>query len=302
VCRPAASACDVAEFCTGDTATCPADAIIPEGASCNDGSPCTFDDRCSQGVCSGTPTPDTCIDDFLCYRVRNTAGTPPFVLIPSVNLVDQFENADHQVQKPFHLCTPANKNAEGTIDPATHGETYRIRPVPGSPRHVPQANVKVTNQIGTIRLDTVRPDLLFVPTAKSLISSPAPPNPASHRVDHYKCYKVRVTRGTPKFPDSVFVSATDQFTSPARSFRLKKPKHLCTAVDKNGEGVENPQIHVLCYQAKGAPPRHEKRVGLFVNNQFGPEQLDTRKEAEFCIPSTTSLSPSGAFIDGEAAF
>jgi hypothetical protein len=300
-CRPAVDACDVTEFCTGESDACPANVIIPEGASCNDGSPCTFDDRCFSGVCSGTPTPDTCIDDFLCYKVGITAGTPPFTPIPSVNLVDDFENENHQVLKPRHLCTPANKNAEGTLDAVTHGKTYRLRGVPGSPRHVPQTNIKVTNQIGSIRLDTIRPDLLFVPTAKSLVSSPTPPNPASHRVDHYKCYKVRVTRGTPKFPDTVFVSATDQFTNTARQFRLKKPRHFCTAVDKNGEGVDNPLIHILCYSAKGRAPKHQKQIGVFVNNQFGPLRVNTIKEHELCIPSSKSLSPSGAFLDTGAA-
>jgi len=284
VCRPAANACDVAEKCTGTSDTCPSDVVIPDGASCDDGSPCTTDDRCSGGVCSGTSEPDSCIDDFTCYRVRTTTGTTPLVPTASVHLVDPFLDANFRIVKTRLLGTPSDKNATGTLDPATHVKSYLIRPVPGSPRFSQQTNLKVTNQLGTLRVDAVKPDLLFVPAAKSLSSPPTPPDFSSHRVDHYTCYRVRVTRGTPRFPKSVFVSYTDQFTSPAKTLRLKKPRHLCVPTDKNGEGVKNPSVHLMCYKAGGSP-RHQRRTGLFVADQFGQERLDTIKESEFCIPS-----------------
>jgi hypothetical protein len=43
----------------------------------------------------------------------------------------------------------------------------------------------------------------------------------------------------------------------------------------------------LCYQAKAAKgePKHVAVQGIFVNNQFGPEQLDTVKEEDLCVPS-----------------
>src|SRR5947208_5777628 len=49
ICRAAANACDVAESCTGSSATCPADAVKAAGTACtDDGNPCTSD------VCDGT--------------------------------------------------------------------------------------------------------------------------------------------------------------------------------------------------------------------------------------------------------
>jgi hypothetical protein len=148
----------------------------------------------------------------------------------------------------------------------------------------------VTNQLGFIRLDTIRVDLLLVPAAKSLTSSPPAPNPTSHNVDHYKCYRARVTPGTPRFPERVRVTITDQFNTTLKTLNLKKPRHLCTPVDKNGEDVKNPTVHLACYAARGAPktPKHR---GVFVNDQFGPEQLDTSTEREICIPSLKSLAP-----------
>jgi hypothetical protein len=99
-------------------------------------------------------------------------------------------------------------------------------------------------------------------------------------------------------PKNTVVSLSDQFTSPPKSFLLKKPRHLCNPVDKNNEGITNPTAHLLCYKAKGGIPKHVKRIGVHATTQFGSGLLDTVKEDEVCIPSAKSLSPSGAFIDG----
>ena len=58
-------------------------------------------------------------------------------------------------------------------------------------------------------------------------------------------------------------------------------------MDKNGEGIKNDDTHLMCYQAKPATgqPKHVKVLGIHVNNQFGPEQLDTVKEEGLCVPS-----------------
>lgn len=62
ICRGAADACDhlvVEPQCQAvscdDTAGCGAVENIREGFPCDDGDPSTYDDRCSGGVCAGTP-------------------------------------------------------------------------------------------------------------------------------------------------------------------------------------------------------------------------------------------------------
>jgi hypothetical protein len=56
-------------------------------------------------------------------------------------------------------------------------------------------------------------------------------------------------------------------------------------------------VHLSCDQAiptKGEP-KHDKVLGVFVNNQFEPayaEQLDTVTEEELCVLSTKTL-PDG---------
>ena len=255
------------------------------------------------GHAACTPPLDACLDDFTCYAAWVTRGTPDFTPIPAVTLVDQFESATVTVTAPATLCPPANKNAEGVVDDVTHLMAYQIKKQ--TPAHIKRGTIRMTNQLEEIRVDTVKPELLLVPTAKTL-SQPGPPapNPSGHDVDHYKCYKVRVTPGTPLPAQDRKVAVTDQFTAPAKFLTLRKPRHLCLPVDKNGEGVKNPEAHLLCYAAKPArgEPKHLRREGVFVNNQFGPLRVNTVKEKEFCIPSVKSLSPSGAFLDSNSLF
>jgi hypothetical protein len=88
------------------------------------------------------------------------------------------------------------------------------------------------------------------------------------------------------------VSVSDQFTSP-KLLTLKKVRHLCTPVDKNGEGIKNVNVHLACYQAKPAngQPKHARQLGVNTNNQFGPLVLGTVNEGELCIPSTKTVGP-----------
>jgi hypothetical protein len=233
---------------------------------------------------------DDCLDDFTCYSTRTVPGTPRFVQIPSVSVVDDLDAATVSVTRQQHICPPTDKNLEGVIDPETHLISYAIRRQ--SPRHLQRTNIVVTNQLGEIHLSTIKPELLLVPSAKDFGSPPSPPDPMSHSLDHYKCYRVRVTPGTPSFAQGTTVQASDQFEV-NRLISLVKPSQLCLAVDKNGEGVKNPQAHYLCYNYRPAigSPRHTRRLGMHVNNQFGPLRLDTQKEKMFCIPSTMSFSP-----------
>jgi hypothetical protein len=231
---------------------------------------------------------DDCIDDFTCYGARTTPGTARFATVPGVTLVDQFETVTASVAKQQHLCTPTDKNQEGLLDPDTHLVSYAIKRQ--SPRHVARTAIRVTNQLGEIRVNTIRPEILLVPTAKDLSMQPSAPNPTGHRLDHYKCYRVRVTPGSPQFANGTTVQAEDQFSA-NRLLSLVKPRHLCTPVNKNGEGVTSSHAHYLCYSVRPAigSPKHLRRLGLFINNQFGPLRLDTIKEKEFCIPSTKSF-------------
>jgi hypothetical protein len=288
-CRAASGFCDVAEVCTGIGAACPPDVTLPDGTACNDANVCTAPDTCQAGACTGAPQPGTCVDHYLSYKIKPTT---PFTLVPNVHLVDQFEDIHVDVIKVRNLCTPVDKNGEGVIDDGTHLASYTFKPVPGTPKFIRRTNVRIDNQLGTLFVDAYKRDLLLVPTNKSLTGPTTPPDNTAIGVDHYKCYKVKTSAGTPRFSPTT-VGVADQFTAPAKSFVLKKIKHLCTPVDKNGEGLKNADAHLACYQAKPASgqPKHQRRLGVNIANQFGSLVLGTIKESELCVPSIKTLTP-----------
>ncbi len=232
-----------------------------------------------------TGSPD---DHFLCYKSKVSRNTPKFAQT-TLSLSDSIESGSFDLKKPFHICNPADNEAEGIIDAATHLETYKIKATPGSPKHVRQTNIRVVNQLGSLYVDTIKPDYLLVPTAVDLSSPPAVPG--TNNVDAYKCYKVRVSKGTIKFPRGVQRSIADQFTPAARELDIKTPKHLCVPVSIAGAPIKNASGHLMCYKAKPAKgePKHVRLSGVHTNSaELGAGTLDTIKEDELCVPSVVN--------------
>ncbi|MEO6026303.1 MAG: hypothetical protein ABIR79_05500 [Candidatus Binatia bacterium] len=249
-----------------------------EGASCDDGESCSGPDTCAAGVCSGLPN---CIDPFLCYKGKPSKLDTSFVSPPTTNLVDELETLNVTVVKPRGLCTPAELNGDPVTDAATHLESYPVKVIKGQPRHVKHTAL-VRNALGSIILQTQKPVFLLVPTNKSLVADP--PLTGAIEVDHYKCYSVKIASGTVKFPKGVTVTLADQFIATAQTFVVKKPTHLCTPVDKNGEGLTHGLVHQLCYSVRPTV-KNPTHPALFLHTQFGAERFDATKEERICVPS-----------------
>src|SRR5262249_47694288 len=131
-------------------------------------------------------------------------------------------------------------------------------------------------------LDLIRRSFLFTPTAKSL-TGPTQPLPSSP-VDHFQCYLVRRSPGSPRFTPIHGIGIQDQFGP--HTVDLLRPRYLCVPADKNGEDPTAPQDSqsLLCYKS-----RHRARFGtqnVFTNNQFGPVSQPLTRRMEFCVPST----------------
>jgi hypothetical protein len=279
VCRSAAGVCDVAESCTGTSAACPPDGFKPDNTPCDDNNICTNPDTCQSGVCTGPFDPTQCSQHYLCYKIK----TPKFTTSPTVTLVDDFDGTVTATSlRGRQLCTPASKNGSPVTDSTTHLAAYSFRQ---SVPHTRQT-LQSTDQFGTLSLTTIKPDYLLVPSNKDLNTTPPAPDNNAINVDHYKCYKVKVTPGTPRLPKGTQVHVSDQFLSPAKLFNVLKPKDFCNPVNKNGEGVKDPNGRLTCYQVKAATgqPRLARRT-VFINNQFAPAVMSTIKENELCLPS-----------------
>jgi hypothetical protein len=310
---------DVAIFSVNSAATVALNHFLCYRTKGSLGNRCTFDSFNPGAVCE---TEEDCggTEDLtnFCERFRKVQGPPTLV-----TLSDQFEAGLFEVQKPVSLCNPADTNGDDPPAPADpdHLKAYQITLVPkvcvvGAPtnegkacrreqdcggttgqtsfcqpvpQHVRQTNLTIENQFSSLQVDTLKPDRLLVPTAKSL-SGPVPaPTPG---IDHFKCYRVRVTPGTPKFPKDMQVSVVDQFQQPTL-YDMVKPTRLCAPANKNNEspGAETHSAHLMCYQVKPAKgqSKHVRAPSIYTNNQFGPELLDTIKEEELCAPSRKIL-------------
>lgn len=101
-------------------------------------------------------------------------------------------------------------------------------------------------------------------------------------VDHFKCYDVVKKGPTPKRQ----VTLVDQFE--AENAMVMEPVALCTPVDKNGEGINDPDTHLTCYKIKQREPFAKRDV--VVQNQFGDEQaLTVVRPRTLCVPSLKRL-------------
>ncbi len=198
------------------------------------------------------------------------------------------------MKKPKFICAPTNKNGEDPTAPShpDHLEDYSIRPATKLTQVV---NQRIVNQFGEIRVDLKKPVALQVPTAKDP-DGPPPAEPSSPAVDHFTCYKVKVTSGTPKFVRQSGVTLQDQFGS--MTVDVIKPRRLCLPTNKNAEepGAENHPDHLMCYRIRQTSlPKFVKVPGIFTNNQFSPGRLDARKPAEVCVPSLRN-PPTGPTV------
>ena len=203
-------------------------------------------------------------------------------------------------KKVVSLCNPAAKNTfpfdeEDTLaledidDLVTHLVGYKLQ----KGKNIKEENVLVVNQLGTIFVDVKKPDRLLIPSLKDTSSPVALPDPFSQNVDHFKCYKVRITSRKVNSNSLKFlklrVLVEDQFTE--KLFKVKKPTRLCVPVDtKDGNVVRKAAVgedHLMCYKVKReeGETKFSKRIGIHVNNQFGPRELDARKIDELCVPS-----------------
>jgi hypothetical protein len=228
----------------------------------------TSTSRASTSSSTTTSTTLPPIDPFLCYR---TKVKQPI----AVTLADEFDSGSYQGSAAKLFCAPAGVNGQAAQDSLTDLMGHKIKG-----RHARRSRVRVTNQLATFpfTFDTKKTDSLLVP---SVMGPALLPDPGS-RVDHYRCLKVAISRGTATFPAGIRVPVADQFAS--RTVTVKKPTKLCLATARDGAPVKNPDHHLMCYAVKATPRTRAK--GVQVSDEFGQAVLGLQGEAELCVPST----------------
>lgn len=210
--------------------------------------------------------------------------------MPNTHVEDWFEDLFFTVTESRELCNPAGR--EGTVpETPTHLNRYQLAAPKGTPRNMAK-NVFVATEFGTYPLDLVVGDKLLVPTAKSLTQPPAPLQVVD--VDHFKCYDVKLHKGT-KFPKGVQITLTDQFYTVPRTLDVKGPSHLCPVARKNDEDVIDPCSALLCFDYKAAKGQAKFKAlkNVYTNDQFGPLKQDTVDDDDVCVPARILVGDGG---------
>ena len=99
-------------------------------------------------------------------------------------------------------------------------------------------------------------------------------------LDHLKCYRTR--RISAFVPNGVTLE--DQFENV--DMTVLRPYRMCNPVDKEGEGINDPTEHQMCYQIRDtvAQPRF-RRKEVRVENQFGEQILVVTRPETLCTPA-----------------
>jgi len=194
-----------------------------------------------------------------------------------VSLADQFGTRTVTVNAPKRICNPANVNNEDPSAPNDPGHLVAYNLLNINPPFQTVNNQVVANEFGTITVDLLTPQLLLLPTAKSL-SGPPPPL-GDDSLDHFLCYQ---TRGGQNLVANVPIE--DEFGTIIVD--VKQPVRLCVPVDKNGEGIPDSTAYLMCYLVRIDSSSQFTPAGqVFIDNQFGQDSLQSFKTTELCIPS-----------------
>jgi hypothetical protein len=212
------------------------------------------------------------IDHFSVYQA---AGPTPPASFQTVTLSDQFNDEVVSLGALELFMVPADKNGEGLSDPISHLACNPI--LDGNPDN---PEVTVTNQFGEARLAVGAPRELCVPTENLLTPGPV-------GIDHFKCYEVSGE------PVDAVATLVDQFQE--WGGLALDPFLLCNPVDKNGEGIQNFDDHLVCYSV--SPTGQSLGIAVPIANQIYPDvRIDVFDPTALCVPSTKELPEPGVLL------
>jgi hypothetical protein len=236
-------------------------------------------------VASSASTPPP-VDHQLCYTV--SGGT--FKIPTGVRLQNQFSTDGFTPQinpKAVLHCNPVVKTVQGRQFPITNPNAHLACFQIHSSTTQPTPKVVVTNQFGSAVLQPSQPNLLCVPSWKSLTGPPNKKPTTPPGLNHFTCYPVKVASGQYHPPP---VMLKDEFSQKPVSAQVSPvPVLLCLPTTKTvGTRVFkiiNPAMHLLCFPVSKTPIRPT----IWDENQFGTAKLTVTATRLLCLPSTKKL-------------
>ena len=230
------------------------------------------------------------VDHQLCYGASSTG----FKIPAGIRLVNQFSPNGFVpaiTHKVVLHCNPTMKILPtGQVFPITnpnaHLACFKITP----PTPQPTPTVSVTNQFGTATLIPSQPNLLCVPSWKSLTGPPGKTPKTPPRLNHFTCYPVKLAPGSsPYNPPPVMLQ--DEFApAPVNAQVARVPAELCLPTEKilpSGKvfPVINATLHLLCFPVTPTPIISP----VFDENQFGTRTITISRTRWLCAPSTKKV-------------
>jgi len=252
----------------------------------------------ANGIAAGTAAAETAasphmarnaqpppVDHQLCYNSASSQFTIP----PGVRLINQFSpNGFIPAINPVVIvhCNPVQKTLpSGQVFPITNPFAHLACFPIAVASPVPTPTVVVTNQFGSATLVPAQPNLLCVPSWKSLTGPPGMTPTTPPGLNHFTCYPVRVISGGYHPPP---LRLADEFAPngvPATVSPI--PSELCLPTEKilpTGQvfPIINPSQHLLCFPVSQTPIIPQ----VWDENQFGTSQVTIRSTKWLCPPST----------------
>jgi hypothetical protein len=234
------------------------------------------------------------VNHQLCYTASATGFKPPV----GTGLVNQFGAFGINIRSLVVNCNPVQKtittSAGQKITPITNPNAHLACFAITAQTQQPVKTVSVTNQFGTATLTTGQPDLLCLPTWKSLTGPPKETVNQPPYLSHFTCYLVSYVAGTTHFKVPGTVSLKDEFGT-AKSVDVGAPSQLCLPTEKilaSGKIYKptNTVTHLLCFNVGPTPIKPV----VYDLNQFGSATVKITKARWLCLPSTKKVISTGS--------
>ena len=247
----------------------------------------TTADATIAGAHAARPSPIR-VDHQLCYTVAARGFRVPSA---AVLLVNQFSPKGFRprIGAAVLHCNPALKvlPTGGVVpitNPRAHLACFKI-----TAQRQPVHLVTVSNQFGHAPMTTGQPNLLCLPSWKSLTGPPRMKPAQPPGLSHFTCYPVKLPAGTAGFNPPP-IQLRDQFAPRPVSVRVSRvPVELCLPTKKIVRGqvfpMVNPVMHLLCFPVTHTPARPR----VFDQNQFGTAVVTIGRTSMLCVPSVKHI-------------
>jgi len=230
----------------------------------------------------------------------------------TVKIVNQFQMGGRTVElrKTKYFCSPVevtqgegnNATVYPISDPEANLTCYTSRGRPSTKLQVitedqlfgeqpldvrnKSTQLCVPSSVEVVGVPTATPTGSAAPTATPTAT------PSASTLDHFELYRVKKSRGAPKFTRSE-LTLRSQFLRDAGNLgqdkvtvKVTRQYSLAVPTNKNDEGLNFPLPHLTCYRISA--PRFPIQ-DVIVKNQFGEFPLTLRRPRLLCVPSVKEL-------------